>query len=140
VITTSLQPEQASVADVVCFYRGLQLVERRFRVMKDFLGLRPVYHFTEHRVRGHIALCVLTAVIEAVMAKDLAAADVRDPDVQDQVITPRRALAELDRIRQVTLETGNKTVKVITRRNALQAKLLAALRVDTAGWDKADIG
>lgn len=139
VITTSLEADQASVADVVRFYRALQQVERRFRVMKDFLGLRPVYHFTEHRVRGHIALCVLAAVIEAVMGKDLALADVRDPDLANQVITPRRALAELDRIRQVSLETGGRTVKVITRRNALQAKLLAALRVDTSSWDKADI-
>jgi transposase len=139
VIATSLSAEQASVADVVRFYRGLQQVERRFRVMKDFLGLRPVYHFTERRVRGHIALCVLGAVIEAVMAKELAAGGVMDPDLTDQVITPRRALAELDRIRQVSLEVGGRSVKVITKRNALQAQILAALGVNTAGWDKADI-
>ncbi|HME02997.1 MAG TPA: IS1634 family transposase [Solirubrobacteraceae bacterium] len=139
VIATSLNAEQASVADVVRFYRGLQHVERRFKVMKDFLGLRPVHHFTEARVRGHIALCVLAAVIEAVMAKELAARAVMDPDLTDQVITPRRALAELDRIRQVSLEVSGRSIKVITKRNALQAQVLAALGVNTASWDKADI-
>ncbi|HEY1222973.1 MAG TPA: IS1634 family transposase, partial [Acidimicrobiales bacterium] len=71
VLTTSLTSEQASVTDVVRHYKMLQNVERRFRVMKDFLGLRPVHHRTEDRVRGHIALCVIAAVIEAVMANDL---------------------------------------------------------------------
>lgn len=39
--------------------------------MKDFLGLRRAFHFTEERVCGHIgALCVIPAVIEALMAID----------------------------------------------------------------------
>lgn len=108
-------------------------------MLKDFLGLRPVYHFTEARERGDIALCALTAVIEAVMGKDLAAAGVMDPDLEEQVISPRRALAELDRIRQVSLDVQGRSIKVITRRTALQAKILTALGVNTASWDKADI-
>jgi len=36
-------------------------------VLKDFLALRPVFHYTEKRVRGHVATCVLAAVLEAVM-------------------------------------------------------------------------
>ncbi len=139
VIGTSLGPEQASVAEIVHHYLALQLVERRFRVLKDFLGLRPVYHFTENRVRGHIALCVLAAVFEALMAKDLAKARVMDPDLVTQVITPRRALAELDRVRQVSMEVRGRSIRVITKRNVLQAKILSALGVSTATWDKADI-
>ena len=27
-------------------------------MLKDFLNLRPVFHWTEKRVRGHIGLCV----------------------------------------------------------------------------------
>ena len=65
VITTSLDTDAASTADVVRHYKMLANVERRYLVMKDFLGLRPVHHRTEHRVRAHIALCVIAAVIEA---------------------------------------------------------------------------
>ena len=93
VLTTSLSNKDASAIDVVRHYRSLERVERRFRVLKDFLGLRPIYHFTEKRVRGHIALCVLASVIEAVMARDLEAHHVMDPDLADQAISPRRALA-----------------------------------------------
>jgi Transposase DDE domain len=139
VLTTSLTPTQASTGDVVTHYQSLANVERRFRVMKDFLGLRPVYHWTEQRVRGHIAICVLAGVIEAVIANDLAAADIRDPDLPDQTITARRALAELNRIRVHHLTAANRNVTVITRRNALQASICTALGINTSGWDNATI-
>jgi hypothetical protein len=139
VLSTSLTPDQATTAEVVTHYQSLANVEHRFRVMKDFLGLRPVYHWTEQRVRGHIAICVLAAVIEAVIANQLAAADISDPDLDSQIITPRRALAELNRIRVHHLTAGDRNIRVTTRRNALQAQILAALDVDTASWDKATI-
>jgi hypothetical protein len=139
IISTSLTPADASAVEVFSHYRSLTRVERRFRVLKDFLALRPVYHYTENRVRGHIALCVLAAVIEAVMGADLERAGIADPDIASQVISPRRALAELDRIRRVTLDVDDRDVRVITKRNATQAKILAALGVNTSTWDKADI-
>ena len=139
VLSTSLTADQASTAEVVTHYQSLANVEHRFKVMKDFLGLRPVYHWTEQRVRGHIAICVLAAVIEAVIANQLTAADIGDPDLDGQILTPRRALAELNRIRVHHLTAGDRNIRVTTRRNALQAQILAALDVDTAGWDKATI-
>ena len=138
-LTTSLTTDQATTAEVVTHYQSLANVEHRFRVMKDFLGLRPVFHWTEQRVRGHIAICVLAAVIEAVIANQLGAADIGDPDLPEQTITPRRALAELNRIRVHHLTAGDRNIRVTTRRNALQAQILAALDVDTHNWDKATI-
>lgn len=139
VLTTSLTIRQASTADVVRHYQSLANVEHRFKVLKDFLALRPVYHWTEQRVRGHIAICVLAATIEAVMANDLATANIADPDLDDQTITPRRALAELGRIRRATLTTGERTITVVTRRNNLQARIAKAFGINTNNWDKAAI-
>ena len=139
VITTSLSPAEASTAQVVRHYRSLMNVERRFRVLKDFLSLRPVHHFTEERVRGHVALCVIAAVIEAVMGNDLARAQVNDPDLPEQTMTPRRAIAELARIRLHHIEAAGREIELVTRRNALQAKVLKALGVDTSSWDRATI-
>src|SRR5258705_3536856 len=98
-LATSLTADQATTAHVVAAYRKLQSVEARFRVLKDFWHLRPVRHWTERRVRGHIAACVYAAVIEAVITRHLAAADVRDPDLPHQHLTATRALRELDRVR-----------------------------------------
>jgi transposase len=137
VLITSLTADQASTAQVVAVYRQLQAVERRFRVLKDFLHLRPVRHWTERRVRGHIAVCVYAGVIEALIERALAAADVRDPDLGDQHLSATRALRELHRIRDVTLTADDHTINVTTRRDPLQQRILAALDVDTRSWDRA---
>jgi Transposase DDE domain len=139
VLVTSLTPTQASTATVVMAYRRLQEIERRFRVLKDFLHLRPVFHWTEERVRGHVAVCVYAAVIEALMVADLRAADVRDPDLDHQHLTPGRALRELARIRAVALEAGDRRIELVTRRSSLQTEVLEAFGVDTTGWSRARI-
>ena len=78
----------ASAAEVVVAYRRLLEVESSFRVLKDLIELRPVFHWTEERVRAHIAVCVLAGVIEALMEADLRSAAVVDPDLDDQFISP----------------------------------------------------
>jgi len=139
VLVTNLTPAEASAAQVVMAYRNLIEIERRFRVLKDFLHLRPVRHWTERRVRGHVAVCVYASVLEALMAKALREADIGDPDVDDQHLSAARALRELGRVRAVTLAAGGRTIELVTRRNPLQARILAALGVDTHGWDRPHI-
>ena len=139
VLVTSLTEAEASTAQIVSAYRSLIEIERRFRVLKDFLHLRPVRHWTERRVRGHIAVCVYAAVIEALIARHLADADLRDPDLADQHLSAARALRELGRIRAVTLDAAGHTVELVTRRDPLQARILAALHVDTTSWNRAHI-
>jgi Transposase DDE domain len=139
VLVTSLTTADASTAQVVATYRQLQAVEARFRVLKDFMHLRPVRHWTERRVRGHIAVCVYAAVIEALIARALIDANVRDPDLPDQHLAPSRALRELGRIHAVTLDAAGRRVELVTRRSPLQARILAALDVDTTSWDQARI-
>jgi hypothetical protein len=82
---------------------------------------------------------VLAAVIEAVIANQLGDAGIADPNLENQTITPRRALAELNRIRIHHLTAGQRHVTVTTRRTPLQAAILAALDVDTRTWDNATI-
>lgn len=139
VLTTSLGDRQASTAQVVVAYRRLLGVEHRFRVLKDFLALRPVFHWTEQRVRGHIGVCVIAALIEALVTAELAAHDVRDPDLTDQHLSARHCLETLGRVRRVTLDAGDHTIEVVTRPNALQARCLAALGTDTRTWDRAQL-
>ena len=140
VLTTSLAPDQAPAERVAAAYRQLADVEARFRTLKDFLRLRPIRHWTEQRVRGHIAVCVYAAVAETLITRDLAAAEIADPDRAGQHLTAARALRELDRIREVRLHTDGKPVTLTTRRSPLQTAILAATRTPTRDWDKARIG
>ena len=139
VLTTSLTPAQADTTEVVACYRQLQTVETRFRVLKDFLRLRPVRHWTEKRVRGHVAVCVYAALMETLITQALTAADIRDPDLEHQHLTAARALQQLNRVRRVELTTNNHQITITTRRTPLQTRALAAIRADTRTWDKATI-
>ena len=139
VLTTSLTPAQADTTEVVAAYRQLQTVENRFRVLKDFLRLRPVRHWTEQRVRGHVAICVYAALMETLITRALTAADIRDPDLEHQHLTAARALRMLNRIRRVELTTNNHRITLTTRRTPQQTRTLAAIGVNTRTWDKATI-
>ena len=139
VLTTSLTSAQADTAEVVACYRQLQTVETRFRVLKDFLRLRPVRHWTEKRVRGHVAVCVYAALMETLITQALTAADIRDPDLEHQHLTAARALQQLNRVRRVELTTNNHQITITTRQTPLQTRALATIGVDTRTWDKATI-
>ncbi len=138
-LTTSLSTTQAGTTQVVAAYRQLAGVEARFRTLKDFLHLRPVRHWTEQRVRGHVAVCVYAAVIETLIGCALAKADVRDPDLDHQHLSAARALRELNRIRRVQLTANGNNIDLTTRRTPLQARALTAIGTDTQSWDKATI-
>ena len=135
----SLTPKRAGTAQIVAHYRQLAAVEARFRVLKDFLHLRPVRHWTQQRVRGHVAVCACASVIETPISRALAQADIRDPGIGDQHPTAARALREPNRIRRVRLDANGRQITPTTRRTPLQNRVLTATGADTRAWDKADI-
>ena len=48
-----------SVREVLSKYRDLFEVEHAFRTLKSQLQVRPVFHWTDKRIEGHIAVCFL---------------------------------------------------------------------------------
>ena len=42
---------------VIAEYHGLWVVERAFRISKGSLEMRPMFHFTEHRIEAHVCIC-----------------------------------------------------------------------------------
>lgn len=50
--------------DIASQYRGLWQVEATFRVAKHDLRTRPIYHWTEPRIRAHILICFMTLFLE----------------------------------------------------------------------------
>ena len=65
VIRTSVAADQLDAAAAVAAYKSLSHVERAFRSMKTVdLQVRPVFHYSEHRVRAHVFLCMLAYYVE----------------------------------------------------------------------------
>lgn len=57
--------------EVALAYKGLWRVEQAFREMKSGLDLRPVFHWTEPRVRGHIMVCFLAFLLQSTLRRQL---------------------------------------------------------------------
>jgi len=65
VIRTSLPEDRLDANAAVAAYKSLANVERAFRSMKTVdLNVRPVFHYSEQRVRAHVFLCMLAYYVE----------------------------------------------------------------------------
>ena len=65
VIRTSLPKAQLDGPAAVAAYKSLAHVERAFRSIKTVdLNVRPVFHYSEQRVRAHVFLCMLAYYVE----------------------------------------------------------------------------
>ena len=67
VIETTLPCDEMKDEEVQSSYKLLQVVERAFRCSKTDLRIRPVYHWKESRIRGHVFLCFLAYLVERIL-------------------------------------------------------------------------
>jgi hypothetical protein len=73
VLRTNVPAERLDSAGVVLAYKSLSHVERAFRQFKlADLEVRPIYHYTEPRVRAHLLLCMLAYWVQRAMQQALA--------------------------------------------------------------------
>lgn len=67
VIETTLSPDEMKDEEIQSSYKLLQVVERAFRCTKSDLRVRPVFHWKESRIRGHVFLCFLAYLVERIL-------------------------------------------------------------------------
>jgi transposase len=103
--------------DLAAAYKTLLQVERGWRDMKGALGLRPVFHYREDRIRAHVQLCWLALLLMRVA--DNATND-----------TWRNVRHELDRMHLVTLATADGHVAQRSGTTTGQKAILTALGLD----------
>jgi len=108
---------ELSAEEVVKRYKELAEIERGWRTLKSSLLLRPVYHWTELRIRAHIFICVLALQVERWMRNKL------------QMVSVQKALQSLQQVKTGELSINGKTVIMTTRPSTEQKKLLQKLGV-----------
>ena len=95
VIRTSAAEEKLGAAETVGAYKELGNLERDFWSMKtEDIDLRPIYHYLENRVRGHVFLCMLATYLTWHLRQALAPltfTDNQKPAREDPVIPARRS-------------------------------------------------
>ena len=103
--------------EIVKRYKELAEIERGWRALKSTLLLRPVYHWTEERIRAHVFMCVLALQVERWMRNKLASTSVP------------AAIRQLKRIKAVEMLEGKRSRTLITWSTAEQKEILHKLAV-----------
>lgn len=109
--------------DVLSKYRGLWKIEECFRLSKTDLQIRPIYHFTSTRIRGHIALCFMSLVASKALKNKLKEKEI---DVSLQ-----RLVEEANSIQYSILEdkSTKKRYKLPSSMSELASQILQALGI-----------
>jgi len=119
-------------AEIIAAYHALNRNERAIRQAKDtdYLAARPIYHWTDQKIRVHLFCCVLALLLTHTIWQQATTAGI--------TASPEHlleALAELDQIELVYPPHGTGRGRPRTRRHLaqptqLQLDLLAALDYD----------
>jgi len=109
VIRTSLPKEKLNANATVAAYKSLAHVERAFRSMKTVdLHVRPVFHYSEQRVRAHVFLCMLAYYVEWHMRARLKSMLFDDEHLDEANASRASAVAKAVRSTQAKAKDASK--------------------------------
>jgi hypothetical protein len=101
---------QMSAAEVVGAYKDLKFNEAGFRSLKAIdLDLRPIYHYTEARVRAHVFICMLALYLVWHLRKawaPLCFTDEAPPERADPVAPATRSEGALAKVSRRSSDNG----------------------------------
>jgi transposase len=115
-------------------YKELWRIEDTFGELKGTLKARPVFHWTDHRIIGHLTMCFIALLCEAHITRALRDSNDRyvGKAVRNKTIRPRQlsaaaVLRELADVRAVPVTIGAQLIWVRTDINGHVAKLFQSL-------------
>lgn len=109
--------------DIAAGYRTLVEVEEAFREIKSFIRIRPIRHWAELRVRGHVFICVLAYLIEKLIERTL-----KENAID---LTAKAALEELSSLKAVVNELMGRKLRKRTEITPEQSRIYRALGIES---------
>jgi len=118
-----IQTDQMAMTppEAVQHYKDLSEVERGFRSLKDPLGMRPIWHRAERRVKAHILVAALAFLIERMLERAL-----KDAGVD---LSARSALEALKTIRLVQFRVDSELRSGVTPGSQRARQVLKVLKL-----------
>jgi transposase len=123
-----------SAKEIVANYKTLWIVEDAFGEIKGSLRSRPVFHWKDHRIVGHLMLCFLTYLCEALMTQALRKKGLKLDSlaITNEIIDPRpltvvEAMRELSEVRAIPIVVRSTTMWVRTDISGNAQKLFSAI-------------
>jgi len=107
-----------TAAQLCQLYRDKDAVEKDFQTIKSVIHLRPVWHYTDAKVRAHVHLCMLALLLERTLEQRLQCRQ-----------SAARTLAQLEPCRLNRLTVADTVLYTPTDVTSDQQALLDALRL-----------
>ena len=118
-------------------YRGLWKVEDAFGEIKGNLKARPIFHWTDKRITGHLMMCFISYLCEAHLTKalrgkkiSLKSPSIESKNIKERPLTVVEAMKELREVRAIPVEVKSHTVWVRTDITGNAASLFKAAGVN----------
>lgn len=126
--------ETMSANEIVTNYKQLWKIEDAFGEIKGTLKTRPVFHWTDSRIIGHLVLCFISYYCEAIITKKLREKNtiLKRPSAEAKIIKKRpltvvEALKDLVEVRAIPVKIQNQTYWVRTDITGNAAAILTAI-------------
>jgi len=114
------QPDMKA-EDAVAHYKELNDVERGFHTLKDPIGMRPIWHHLERRVRAHIFVAALAFLLDRMLERALREAQVN--------LSATAAWQALQTIRHVRFRVNGELKTGVTPGSSQARQILQALAI-----------
>ena len=128
--------KRMSAEELVSNYKELWRVEDAFGEIKGTLRARPVFHWTDKRIKGHLMMCFLAYLCEAYLTRALRAKGLKlkSEAVEKGVIGGRaltvvEAMKELSEVRAVPVEVKGRRIWMRTEIRGNAAAIFKAAGV-----------
>jgi hypothetical protein len=135
-IITNVKKEAMSAAHIISEYKQLWRIEDAFGELKGTFKTRPVFHWTDDRIIGHIMVCFLAYLCEAHLTKNLRSkaellnSKAIDKDcIKPRPLTSVQGLKELNQVFAIPIKMRNQTIWVRTDIPENAMKLLNAISI-----------
>lgn len=133
-LITNVPADRMGPTDVITAYKHLWIVEDAFGEIKGTLRARPVYHWTDERIKGHLTMCFLAYFCEAQITKllrqkgvTLESIAIQEGTIKERPLTVVEAMRELAEIRAIPVTIKNARVWVRNDIKGNAARLFTAI-------------
>jgi len=110
-----------TASEIISAHRTLYKIEESFRVMKSTLEVRPIFHWTEDRIKGHFVICFLAFLLERTLELKLQNIDIP--------ASPQKIRDALNSMQFAEIEIQGKKFLVKTKNNELVPQILRQLKI-----------
>jgi len=118
-----------NAAEVMDAYHTLWKIEESFRIMKSTLEIRPVYHSSPNRIKGHFVVCFLAFLMERKM--ELLLKD--GANEEDCMASPQKIQEALNTMQLAAVTTSQGEMFVKVKPHILAPKIFKRTRIDMPG-------